>query len=55
MTLQKAKLQAKQLSKRYIFWYVREVQPGVFEPYAHSSDDAQTVASYMQGELMQQE
>lgn len=47
---------ANSLSRKYslkysTFWYVREVSPGVFEPYAHSSDDARTVATYCCGKF----
>jgi len=49
MTKIQACLKAKRLSIQYGVWYVREVKPGAFEPWAHSSDDAQTVACYISG------
>ena len=44
---------AKEYSKKYLtFWYVREVHPGQFEPWAHSSNDAQTVSSFYCGDAV---
>lgn len=48
------KFQARALARKYsrkycTFWYVREVQPGIFEPWAHSSDDERTVACFYCG------
>lgn len=51
MTLIMAKAKARRFSKQYgTFWYVREVAPGKFEPWAHDSDDERTVATYFNGE-----
>jgi hypothetical protein len=51
MTLQEAKCFALKYSKQYMtFWYVRQVQPGDFQPWAHSSDDERTVATFYCGE-----
>lgn len=51
MTLIIAKIKARRYSKRYgTFWYVRQVAPGNYQPYAHSSDDERTVATYFNGE-----
>ena len=45
-----ARIQARRYSDRYnTFWYVREVSPGVFQPYAHHSDDDRTVATFYCG------
>lgn len=49
------KYSAMRLAKKYsrdygTFWYVRDVGNGNFEPWAHSSDDAATVACYYSGE-----
>lgn len=47
MTKTQARVLAKRFSKKYLtFWYVREVSPGVFEPWAHCSDDQRTVAVF---------
>lgn len=48
------KNQARRLARKYslkhsTFWYVREVTPGNFEPWAHSSDDERTVATFYAG------
>ena len=46
-----AKARARRYSKQYAtFWFVREVSPGQFEPYAHSSEDKQTVVTFYCGE-----
>lgn len=46
----RARASARKFSRQYCtFWYVREVKPGVFEPWAHSSNDARTVASFYCG------
>ena len=46
-----ARAKARKYSKTYgTFWYVREVAPGKFEPWAHNSNDARTVACFMCGE-----
>lgn len=51
MRIWQAKALAKKYSKKYLtFWYVREVKPGEFEPYAHSSGDDKTVAAYYCGD-----
>jgi len=44
-----ARALARRYSKQYFTWYVREVSPGNFQPYAHDSGDSQTVAAYMSG------
>ena len=50
MTRALACIKARQYSYRYLtFWYVREVSPGVFQPYAHHSDDERTVATFYYG------
>ena len=50
MTKIQARIQARRYSDRYnTFWYVREVSPGVFQPYAHNSDDDRTVATFYCG------
>ena len=50
MTKIQARIQARRYSDRYnTFWYVREVSPGVFQPYAHHSDDARTVSTFYCG------
>ena len=50
MTKIQARIQARRYSDRYnTFWYVREVSPGVFQPYAHHSDDDRTVATFYCG------
>ena len=44
-------LKAKRYSRLYYtFWYVREVTPGNFQPYAHSSNDTKTVATFYCGQ-----
>ena len=51
MTKIQAHIQARRYSDRYsTFWYVREVSPGNFQPYAHHSDDDRTVATFYCGE-----
>lgn len=46
----KARVQARRYSDRYnTFWYVREVSPGVFQPYAHHTNDDSTVATFYCG------
>ena len=50
MNIDQARAHARKYSNKYLtFWYVREVKPGVFEPYAHSSDDKRTVATFYCG------
>ena len=50
MTRAVACIKARRYSDRYsTFWYVREVSPGQFAPWAHSSDDARTVATFYCG------
>ena len=50
MTKIQARIRARCYSDAYCtFWYVREVTPGVFQPYAHSSDDARTVVTFYCG------
>jgi len=51
MTLSQAKAEARRFSRRYSVWYVVETSPGIYESYAHSTDDARTVACFMNGEL----
>ena len=48
-----SKVQARALAKRYskkymTFWYVRQLGDK-YEPWAHSSDDARTVATFYCG------
>ena len=53
MTKRQADILAKFYSKKYLtFWYVREVHPGQFEPWAHSSNDARTVSSFYCGDVV---
>lgn len=49
-SLFKARLQARHLSIQYSVWYVRHLGNGVYAPYAHSSDDENTVACFISGE-----
>ena len=50
MTKIQARRQARRSSLcRCTFWYVREVSPGVFQPYGHHSDDDRTVAMFYCG------
>ena len=45
-----AKIKARRYSKKYgTFWYVRQVAPNDYQPYAHNSDDERTVATYFNG------
>ena len=49
------KEQADRLAKGYslkycTFWYVREVKPGEFEPWAHDLDDGCSVSCFYCGE-----
>ena len=45
-----ARAKARKYSRQYMtFWYVREVTPGVFQPYAHHSDDERTVTTFYCG------
>jgi hypothetical protein len=49
-TLYKARLQARAYSDKYnTHWYVREVSQGVFEAWAHDSEDKRTVAKFYCG------
>lgn len=46
----KAMYSAMRFSRKYVtHWYVREVSPGVYEAWAHSSDDEKTVACFYCG------
>lgn len=50
MTLDQAKFKARKFSNQYsTFWYVREVKPGQFEPWAHDPEDGTIVATYYLG------
>ena len=52
ITMKKSQAQAKarKYSRQYMtFWYVREVSPGQFAPWAHHSDDERTVATFYCG------
>lgn len=50
MKLHQARRDAKHFSQKYgTFWYVREVTPGDYQPWAHDSDDERTVATYFCG------
>jgi hypothetical protein len=40
---------SRSYSRKYSSWYVREVSPGNFQPWAHDSGDNLTVAAYMSG------
>lgn len=51
MTKHKARRLARKYSTKYCtFWYVRQVQPDDFQPWAHNSDDERTVATFYCGE-----
>ena len=53
ITMKKSQAQAKarKYSRQYMtFWYVREVSPGQFAPWAHHSDDERTVATFYCGD-----
>lgn len=51
MPKSQARAKACKYSRQYLtFWYVREVKPGEFHPYAHHSDDERTVATFYCGE-----
>ena len=48
MPKSQARAKARKYSRQYLtFWYVREVSPGQFAPWAHSSDDERTVATFL--------
>ena len=50
LTKKQADRLAKEYSLKYCtFWFVREVKPGEFEPWAHDLDDGLTVNSYYCG------
>jgi len=50
MTKTMARAKARKYSKSYgTFWYVREVKPGEFQPYAQHSDNERTVAAFYCG------
>ena len=52
-TKRRADFLAKEYSKKYLtFWYVREVKPGQFEPWAHDLDDGLTVSSFYCGDVV---
>ena len=52
-TKKRADFLAKEYSKKYLtFWYVREVHPGQFEPWAHDLDDGLTVSSFYCGDVV---
>ena len=47
---QSARILAKKYSHQYsTFWYVREVSPKEYEPWAHDSGDERTVATFYCG------
>lgn len=49
-TLYRARLLARQYSDQYsTYWYVRETSAGVFEAWAHDSEDSRTVATFYCG------
>ena len=51
MPKSQARAKARKYSRQYLtFWYVREVKPGEFQPYAHHSDDERTVATFYCGD-----
>ena len=53
LTKRQADFLAKSFSKKYLtFWYVREVKPGQFEPWAHDLDDGLTVSSFYCGDVV---
>ena len=53
LTKRQADILAKSFSKKYLtFWYVRQLSPLQFEPWAHSSNDAQTVSSFYCGDVV---
>lgn len=50
MPKSQARAKARKYSRQYLtFWYVREVSPGQFAPWAHDSDDERTVATFYCG------
>jgi hypothetical protein len=52
MSVDQARRFARNYSSKYLtFWYVRETSPGVFQPYAHDSGDAATVATFYCGRI----
>ena len=51
MPKSQARAKARRYSRQYAtFWYVREVSPGQFAPWAHHSDDERTVATFYCGD-----
>lgn len=48
-SLFKARLQARHLSIQYSVWYVRHIGNGIYQAYAHSSEDSNTVACFISG------
>ena len=51
MPKSQARAKARKYSRQYTtFWYVREVSPGQFAPWAHHSDDERTVATFYCGD-----
>ena len=50
MPKSQARAFARRYSRKYLtFWYVRDMQKGTFEPYAHHSDDERTLATFYCG------
>ena len=53
LTKRQADILSKSFSKKYLtFWYVREVEPGQFEPWAHDLNDALTISSFYCGDVV---
>ena len=53
LTKRQADILAKSFSKKYLtFWYVRQISPLQFEPWAHDLDDGLTVSSFYCGDAV---
>jgi hypothetical protein len=50
MLLSIANSLSRSYSRKYFSWYVREVTPGNFQPWAHDSGDSQTVSAFYGGQ-----
>jgi hypothetical protein len=50
MLLSIANSLSRSYSRKYFSWYVREVTPGNFQPWAHDSGDSKTVAAFYSGQ-----
>ena len=53
LTKRQADVLAKSFSKKYLtFWYVRQISPLQFEPWAHDLNDGLTVSSFYCGDAV---